>query len=769
MFGLRTGPRDRSFLIITVAGFVATIAQVLLLRELLVLFHGNEMSTGLALAGWLLWTSLGSALAAWRSSRGVVRESPLGLLLTLLAVAPPALVLVVRGARTLFAIPAGELAPVGKMVLVCLSVPSLFGLAGGALFGLCWAYSRGGEADGAPARPLAIYLGEAAGAAAGGIVFYFLLLRLASPLSAAIAVALLPLAVSGWILRRRPGKERARGARLVWVLAALGLAAVIAAGDRLEERSRRWQWGESLALARDTPFHNIAILRQPGQVTVFTNGLWLFTLPDPASAEPAVHTALLQHPRPGRVLFIGGGLGGQLEEALKHPSIEAVDYVEQDPELIRESERFLNTRARASRRDPRLRTHHQDAATFLRHHAGRYDVIFMNTGDPINAQMNRFFTVEMFRRTERHLLPGGILTFSVPGGGDMIGPAHARYLSSINRTLGEVFPEVAVLPGGRARFFAAREAGSLVLDPAVLAGRIEARRLDLVHVREDTLQDLMSPFRLDHVRALLLEFGSSPVNRQFAPICYLHALRLWAAQWHPELERILGAAASVRPLVLSAGLAAFGALVILFFWIGRLRYRAAVGASVFIQGAVGMVLQVVLILTFQILEGFAYLQLALIIALFMAGLAAGTLWVAAFGHWQKRALEPAAAIRWFTLLQAGVTAFPLLLLVFFSPAGQDLRDALSPAAASWVFSAASFVAGTLGGAHFSLAALASAAAGGGLGRAGGYLYAADLAGAAGGAFAAGLVLLPLYGVPNTLVLLSLASLVCLVTVLRRPR
>ena len=47
-----------------------TLAQVLLLRELLVLFYGNEMSTALALAGWLLWTSLGSGLAArWAGSR----------------------------------------------------------------------------------------------------------------------------------------------------------------------------------------------------------------------------------------------------------------------------------------------------------------------------------------------------------------------------------------------------------------------------------------------------------------------------------------------------------------------------------------------------------------------------------------------------------------------------------------------------------------------------------------------------------------------------
>ena len=761
------GLGDPSLPSIIVTGFVATIAQVLLLRELLVLFHGNEMSTALALAGWLLWTSLGSALAAWSSRRGAPRKSTLGLLLLLLAIALPVLVLMARGARGLFAIAAGELVPIGHMVLICLSVPSLFGLGAGALFGLCWAYRRGADVEGSRARPLAIYLGEAAGAGAGGIVFYYLLLGVAPALSAALAVALLPAGLSGWILW-----SRHRGhwtARLLWTLTTLALVLAVVTGDRIETQSRRWQWGENLARARDTPFHNIAILRQPGQVTVFTNGLWLFTQPDPASSEPAVHTALLQHPRPQRVLLIGGGLAGHVEEVLKHPTIAAVDYVEQDPELIRQSAEYLTARVRDSLRDRRLRTHHDDAANFLRRRAGRYDVIFMNSGDPISAQMNRFYTVEMFRRIGEHLLPGGIFTFSVPGGGDMIGPAHARYLVSMDRTLSEVFSEVAVLPGERARFFAARQAHSLLLDPVILADRIATRELDLSHLREQTLWDLMSPFRLDYTRSLLDQLAPSPINRQFAPICYLHALRLWTAQWHPGLERILGAAASVRPRVLSTGLVAVGALALLFFWLGRPRFRLAVGSSVLVQGAVGMVLQFVLILTFQILEGFAYLQLALIIAFFMAGLAAGTFLVSWAGQLRERALEPDGAIRSFTWLQAGVTAFPLLLLALFSPAGEELHEALSPAAASWLFSAVSFVAGVLGGAHFSLAALASVAAGGRLERAGGYLYAADLVGAAGGAFAAGLVVVPLYGVPATLILLSLASLVCLLALLRRPR
>ena len=44
-------------------GFFSMIAQVLLMRELLVSFEGNELSLGIVLGGWLIWTGIGSA--AW--------------------------------------------------------------------------------------------------------------------------------------------------------------------------------------------------------------------------------------------------------------------------------------------------------------------------------------------------------------------------------------------------------------------------------------------------------------------------------------------------------------------------------------------------------------------------------------------------------------------------------------------------------------------------------------------------------------------------------
>ena len=762
--------RDPSFLVITAAGFAATVAQILLLRELLVLFYGNEMSTALVLAGWLLWTALGSALAAGFAGRRPPREGTLALLLSLQALGVPALVLCVRGVRWLLGIPLGELAPTGTMLLVCLTMPVLFCPVAGALFGSCWAYQRSRDAASSGRGPLAIYLGEALGAAAGGIAFYFVMLRLATALGTAIAVALLLLAVAGWVVWRYGGRSHRVPIGIPWAVVTLAVVAMAFARGDLEMRSRRWQWGEHLAAVRDTPFHNIAVLEEREQVTVFTNGLWLWTRPDPATAELAVHPALLQHPHPRRVLLLGGGVAGQVAEALQHPSLERLESVELDPELISLSESFLDSDARESLREGRVEILSGDAGTFLGRGDATYDVILMSVGDPINAQMNRFYTEEFFDLVRQRLRPGGIFTFSVPGGGDMVGPSHARLLGSLDRTLRQIFPEVRVLPGERARFFAARAEGELVLNPTLLAARIRERNLELVHLREDTLQDLMSPLRLDYMEAVLGELGENRVNRQFSPVCYYHGTLLWAAQWHPALAGWIEEAAAIRPLHLFLGIGTLGVLLNLFFWLGRPRYRAAVGVSVMLQGGWGMVLQVVLILSFQILAGFAYLQLALIIAFFMAGLAAGTLAVKKgdrHRNWRRKRKRSACPRIWLVGVQAGIAALPLVLLVFLSPVGAGLRAALSPAAASWIFTAVSFVAGVLGGSHFSLAALASTAAGAQLERAGGYLYAIDLAGAAGGALAAGLFLLPLYGVASTLVLLSLLALVSLVTLLRR--
>ena len=55
--------------ILSLIGFTSVIAQIVLMRELIVVFYGNEISLGIMLAGWLLWTAIGSSLAGQVSAR----------------------------------------------------------------------------------------------------------------------------------------------------------------------------------------------------------------------------------------------------------------------------------------------------------------------------------------------------------------------------------------------------------------------------------------------------------------------------------------------------------------------------------------------------------------------------------------------------------------------------------------------------------------------------------------------------------------------------
>ena len=45
-------------------GFSAVVGQIVLMRELMVVFNGNEMSLGILLATWLFWTAAGSMICS---------------------------------------------------------------------------------------------------------------------------------------------------------------------------------------------------------------------------------------------------------------------------------------------------------------------------------------------------------------------------------------------------------------------------------------------------------------------------------------------------------------------------------------------------------------------------------------------------------------------------------------------------------------------------------------------------------------------------------
>jgi len=98
--------------------------------------------------------------------------------------------------------------------------------------------------------------------------------------------------------------------------------------------------------------------------------------------EMMAHIPMFQHRNPKRVLVIGGGDGYVLKEVLKHQSVEHVDHVDLDEDVIRTCETYFPQWGDAWK-DPRAHLHICDGAQFVRDTPDQfYDVIIQDSSDP---------------------------------------------------------------------------------------------------------------------------------------------------------------------------------------------------------------------------------------------------------------------------------------------------------------------------------------------------------------------------------------------------
>jgi spermidine synthase len=751
-----SGAGARAALALT--GFSAVAGQIVLMRELIVVFNGNEISLGILLATWLFWTAAGSSLSsALRMGRKNPRRAAAALE-CLLAVSLPPSIWALRASKSIFQTVPGELVGPAPMLLTSLVCLSLFCAVSGALFVVA---ARMAEAEsGVPARQAAssAYLLEAAGSGLGGIVASVVLVRFLGSFQIAMIVALLNLSMAAALLLRMRARQIA-ALTAAAALAAIPLLTVVAPRWNATAQARLWR-GFHLLGSRDTIYGNLAVTGTGsiggGEIrSIWANGALLANAPDPAAAEEAVDYALLEHPAPRRVLLIGGGVNGAIAEALKHPTVERLDYVELDPALIQMAREFFPAQAAVFDSGSRVRVHVADGRRYLARATEKFDVIIVDVPDPQTAQLNRFYTVEFFRSARQRLAPGGLLALELRSSEETLSPDLEEFLRCIRRTLGEVFPYLAAIPGETIHFFGAMEPGVLTSDPRLLVERLQERRLKTQYVREYFIPYRMMPDRMEQVEEQLRPLGSTPVNRDFAPIAYSFDVVLWSAQfksgyagWFRAAEQVpFGSVFGVLAVALLAGaaLAAFAP--------GRKRRApSAAACSVAATGFTMMALQIFLLLAFQSVYGYVYTELAILIGLFMAGIALGSwLGMRRMGFGEGAALRAMAAAQ-FLLALAG----PALLLT------AGLLGEASGAAANWlaaqvVFPALAALAGMLGGFQFVMAAeifLHDRQGRPGLGA----LYAIDLLGGCAGALVLSSYLIPVFGFWKTAWLVAAINL-----------
>jgi spermidine synthase len=122
--------------------------------------------------------------------------------------------------------------------------------------------------------------------------------------------------------------------------------------------------------------------------------------------EMIVHVPMLAFGKPRRVLIVGGGDGGSLQQVLRYPSVEEALVCELDRRVVDLSREHFAAAFGDPWADPRAKLLVRDAFGFLEENPGQFDVIISDTTDPI-GMAERLFSDEFYKLMVRALAAGG--------------------------------------------------------------------------------------------------------------------------------------------------------------------------------------------------------------------------------------------------------------------------------------------------------------------------------------------------------------------------
>ncbi len=688
--------------IVLLLGFSAIITQVILLREFMSTFYGNELVLGVVLANWMILTGFGAFLGRFLSR---FRKSANLLFFSLIAIGtlPLLTVFLLNVLKNIVFI---EGSMVGLLQVFAWSGILLipYCLLSGSLFTfLSHHISLQNKAN----LIYRVYSLESMGSVLGGILFNLILVFLLKTFQSLFVLLTVNLFFA---IRFFPGRRKPLilfPVTLFWIFMLIASFFLDIDGFTKQQLFRN----QELVYLKETPYGNLAITKTGDQYNFYENYVLLFNTLNPIANEENVHYAMVQHPDPKSVLVISGGISGMLDEILKYP-VESVDYVEINPWLVNAAREHLHFDV-----DQKVHIYHQDARLFIRRSDKQYDVILIHAPPPGTAQSNRYYTCEFFLELRRTLTPSGIVTLALPATMNYISEEAAEVLSITYNTLNEIFTNVDIIPGEKNFFLASEEPISFQI-----AERIEEMGIENEYVNQYYIDDqLLQARRNTIMQALDPETG---LNLDFAPRAYLKQIALWLSYFDLNYWFIWVPLFILIPLLI-------------------VRWNP-IQTGMFTCGFSASAIEILLLIAFQILYGYVYQVTGIIITLFMAGLATGP-------FIQKRLL-PEATLGQLTLVQVLIGIFAMILPFLFL-----LFRILDPASGliHIFFFLLTLLISILTGIFFSLATVLLK---GNVLQVSSGLYGSDLIGSALGALLVAALLFPLLGLVKVALLIGIFNL-----------
>jgi spermidine synthase len=733
-----------------ILGFSGIVAQILLLRELLVAFSGNELYIGMFIGLWVAGEAFG---AVWGERYNRSAKEPESIFVAVTAgfifIFPTALLLA-RGWKSFFGVPLEVSSGLGLLSGVSAVVLLPVAIVHGFLFISACGIVRCAKSNCDNSVGLT-YSMETIGSIIGGALTSFTLISQLNSFDIALLLAVFnAIACTLLLIPNRNCRFFTGTAVFLGLLSFVLLLSGY--GKQIHKNSITRQWGgKNLVSYRNSHYQNIVVVESAGQYTLFADGVPQITLPVPdiEYVEELAHLPLLMHPEPHDVLIIGGGAGGVITEILKHPSIRSIDYLEPDPLLLRSIKELPSSITGGELSNIKVSLINDDARVFLRKTAKRYDVAVMNIPLPETLQANRFFTRQFFASIRSVLNDGGLLVVPSKGSLTYYSPELGLLNASLLATLKAVFTGVDVIPGNTNLFIAGKVVCATPV-ASLLSRRQMEREIQARLLSPEHLSQRLADEELNWVTGEFSRIATGVINEDFSPSLMYQNLS-YASRVHSS---ILSKMLKVSSRLSLAQLAALfvSVLLIVAIFIKNAR-RTSLSLAVACTGMSSMVGELLLMAVFQVFYGSLFHLMGMLFALFMAGIGVGS-YLATI-----ETVRRISDVKIMTFLEFAMSFILLAQAGFLSFVGQSAFEATR---LPFILAGLCFT-GVLTGMTYPVASRLYRDAGGNVATVGGagsisgagLIYAVDLLGGCAGGIIGGLIFFPALGMKGSFLVLGL--------------
>ena len=599
-------------------GFSSSIAQVLLIRELLTIFRGNEFIIGMIFTGWFLGIFFGAKYNS-EAPRSVL-ERRVSLSLLLLPVVLLIMLYVIHFIPLVFPRTPGTFFSLTTefMLSLLFTIPVSFFV--GYFFPpivtiLSETYK---EKSGG-----AIYLIESFGAFAGGILFSYLLVDTLNPIG--IVAILLFLALLLFSVRF-PKKWF-----YLFLLLPLLLFHYAEEGEKAVFKYiwNRTQSSTLIAYER-TRYQTISLGFNESQISVYGDGVVYYTIPDRYESRSVFHLIQsLRHNGNDEILIFGVG-PGSIPYNLVRTDLRQLYYFEIDPQLWHTIVPYHQRFYPQGPEDRKLDVITQDLRYYLSTADKKFDMIVCFPPVPHNAMINRFYTREFYELCRSRLKPDGVFLTSLSGFSSYIDAEQKNFIASIYKGFIDVFPshlrssgETMYLIGAKKPGRLPATSGRLIADYGKKIRQLSEYPLERTIMQNFNPMELKGFFEPTHIQQFDDVIGpllpSVAENRDKMPHAY----------WNYILHSAFQEQSLLYHLLKHYELFVIALLLITSMVLFNLKRRYGTeqflgGLIIYAVGMVNMSVVLLMIMLYQNFYGVVYYRISLINALFMLGLTAGS-------------------------------------------------------------------------------------------------------------------------------------------------